>query len=340
MNESEDKKRLDEEIEKEIERRLQERLAELRAQITEEVLREVKERTPDFVEKREAVEPQVIPEKVEKEIKEGGAEEEEEFLRFPLNFRIQHFIMLVSVILLIITGLPLKFENYAVSQFVIRMIGGTRGHSVALHHLAAMALIYVGIHHFLYIIFSKQGRKDFIELLPRRKDFSDLAKQIKYFLGFSKERAKFGRFSYIEKFDYWAVYWGMVVMIGSGLIMWLFRGNFELPLVGKVNLPFGPGSITLYVHNIAKEAHSDEALLATLAIIIWHFYNVHLNPHKFPMSFTWITGKISRKEILEEHPLELEKILEERKRAAEKKSETSSGRKPEVGSQKSEGVEP
>jgi hypothetical protein len=67
-----------------------------------------------------------------------------------------------------------------------------------------------------------------------------------------------------------------------------------------------------FMLDIAKEAHSDEALLATLAIIIWHFYNVHLNPHKFPMSKTWITGKVSQHEMMDEHALEYEEILHRR----------------------------
>jgi len=123
-------------------------------------------------------------------------------------------------------------------------------------------------------------------------------RNVLYFFGWAKEGARFGRFSYIEKFDYWAVYWGMVIMIGSGLIMW----------AEELAMQFLPK----FALDIAHEAHSDEALLATLAIIIWHFYNVHLNPDHFPMSWTWWTGKISLEEMRRKHPLEYEEMLRER----------------------------
>lgn len=224
-------------------------------------------------------------------------EEEEFFQRLSLNLRLQHFIMLSSVLSLIITGLPLKFHEAALSHAIIEFFGGIENSSI-IHRVAATALIFVGVYHLLYTLLARQGRKDFLSLLPGLQDLRDYLQQIRYFLGKTSQKARFGRFSYIEKFDYWAVYWGMVIMIGSGSLLW-FEGT-ALKILPK------------FVLDIAKEAHSDEALLATLAIIIWHFYNVHLNPHKFPMSKTWITGKISKHEMLEEHGLEYDELMRRR----------------------------
>jgi len=263
---------------------VQEGLERLKEEIKDEIRREltrlVKEQ--QRIEKKKAKKPKRV--------------EEETFLRFSLNFRIQHVVLFMSCLILILTGLPLKFHDTGWAAFMFRVLGGIEG-SGLLHRIGATGLIGVGLYHLVYLAFFREGRQNFVAWLPRGKDFQDLFIQVKYYLGLSNQKARFGRFSYIEKFDYWAVYWGMVIMIGSGLLLW-----FE-----EISLRFVPK----FVIDIAKEAHSDEALLATLAIIIWHFYNVHFNPDKFPMNWAWLTGRISKKEMLEEHPLEYEKMLTE-----------------------------
>ncbi|HEY3250140.1 MAG TPA: cytochrome b/b6 domain-containing protein [Ignavibacteria bacterium] len=284
-----------EKIDKEVERRLEEKLAGLKIKIREEVKKEF----------QAAQESQVAAEVMPVQKKE------EFFVRFGLNFRIQHIILLTSTIMLIMTGVPLKFPKNPFSQVIIEWFGGPAG-ARSVHHFFALGLVFVGLYHLIYSFWSSEGRKDFYELLPSLKDFSDVYNQIKYYLGFRKEKVKYGRFSYVEKFDYWAVYWGLIMMIGTGMIMWMFQGKFDPIIFGEINLSFGPDMITNYVHAISREMHSDEALLATLVIIGWHFYNVHLNPHKFPMSKVWLTGKVTKKEILDEHPLEYEKILKQK----------------------------
>jgi cytochrome b subunit of formate dehydrogenase len=266
------------------------RLEEIASSLEERIERELKRVEMDIRRRSEIRKRR----KAEKEV-------EEYYLRLSLNLRLQHFVMLTSVLTLILTGLPLKFHDASLSHLIIGWLGGIQN-SAIIHRIAATGLICVGVYHLLYTILSRQGRRDFILLLPRKQDLLDYIQQIKYYLGKTDEKARFGRFSYIEKFDYWAVYWGMVIMISSGSLLW-FEG-IALRVLPK------------FVLDIAKEAHSDEALLATLAIIIWHFYNVHLNPHKFPMSKTWITGKISKSEMIEEHALEYEELQRRRAIAA------------------------
>ena len=211
--------------------------------------------------------------------------------RLSLHIRLQHMVLFSSCILLIVTGLPIKFHDAANSAFLIDIMGGP-GVTRILHRIGAIALTFIGVYHIYYCMVFKEGRKTFDLLIPRLQDARDAFHQIGYYLGIKKDRPLFGRFSYIEKFDYWAVYWGMVVMITSGYILW-FK-DWTINAFGK------------YVFDIGREAHSDEALLATLAIVIWHFYNVHFNPHKFPGSLTWLNGKITMEEFKEEHPLEYE----------------------------------
>ena len=144
--------------------------------------------------------------------------------------------------MLIATGIPLKFYDQSWALFFFKSLGGLKNTGV-LHRIGAVGLIAVGVFHILYLLFTADGRRNFMQLLPAPKDVMDLFVQIRYFLGKTDKHARFGRFSYVEKFDYWAVYWGMVVMVGSGIILW-FETNFPLT-----------------VYHIAREAHSDEARL-------------------------------------------------------------------------------
>jgi cytochrome b subunit of formate dehydrogenase len=235
--------------------------------------------------------------------KEKHREEGETFERFNRNFRFQHMVMFSSVIILVITGMPIKFPDFILSRFFINLWGGINN-STLVHRIGALMLVYFMLHHLVYSIFSRDGRRDFVLLIPMPKDLRDAVQNIRYFLGKTKEKPKFGRFSYIEKFDYWAVYWGCIIMIGSGAFLW--GESIVLKYLPKFAL------------DIAHEMHSDEALLATLAIVIWHFYNVHFNPDRFPGTLMWWHGRISEHEIKEEHPLEYEEIMARRaKQAAE-----------------------
>ena len=216
--------------------------------------------------------------------------------RLGLQFRIQHAILFTSTVLLILTGLPIKYHEAGLAKAVMALFGGPEVTSL-LHRVGAVGLTFVGLYHLVYTIFLKEGRSDFLRLIPKPQDARDALHQILYFLGVRKDRPLYGRFSYIEKFDYWAVYWGLVVMITSGYLMW-----FKEAAINQ----FGK-----FAYDIGREAHSDEALLATLAIVIWHFYNVHFNPKKFPGSLTWWHGRITVEELKEEPPLEYEEWLRE-----------------------------
>jgi len=257
--------------------------------LREKIKEEIKERYKKEIKK--------IKKEIEKKKKKKEKEEDGYFIRFGLNIRLQHFILAVGVLILIITGLPIKFHEAMWAKIILKIMGGIQVSRI-LHRVGASLLFIVSVWHMLYIIFTKEGRREFIELLPRPKDIMDFVQNIKYFLGFVDEKPKFGRFSYIEKFDYWAVYWGMVIMLGSGTILWFH--NFFLGVLPK------------FIIDIAKEVHSDEAMLATLAIVIWHWYNAHFNPEVFPFNPTIFTGKIPKERMIKEHPLEYEKIIKEK----------------------------
>jgi len=285
--------------------------------IKEKVLQELTEKLPEIISKRiERTKEEIIKEckniaiSSRKELLtlQKKEEKEEMFQRFNIHFRLQHMTLFTSVILLILTGLPLKFHDFSPVAFLVSLFGGIENTRIV-HRIAATLLILFMVYHTIYTIFHKEGRRDFFLLLPRLQDVKDVIQNLKYFLGLSPQKPRFGRFSYVEKFDYWAVYWGCVIMIGSGALMW-----FQ-----DLSLKFLPK----FVLDAAKEAHSDEALLATLAIVIWHFYNVHFNPDKFPGSLTWLHGKITKEEMMEHHPLEYEEIMKKREQEKNGKNKNS-----------------
>ncbi len=284
-------------IEKEVENALTEGLPELPPEEAEALKEKVRRRVREEMAKEAARLAREQRTREKKRQDEEMGEKEEKFERFNRNFRFQHMVLFSSVILLVLTGMPLKFPDFVLSRFLIALWGGIQN-STIVHRIAAGMLIYFMVHHFIYTILTRDGRRDFLLMIPGLQDAKDIRKNIRNFLGKSPDKPSFGRFSYIEKFDYWAVYWGCVIMIGSGLFLW-----FETEV-----MRFLPK----YAVDMAHEMHSDEALLATLAIVIWHFYNVHFNPDRFPGTLLWWHGQLTEHEMKEEHPLEYEEIMSRR----------------------------
>jgi thiosulfate reductase cytochrome b subunit len=190
------------------------------------------------------------------------------------------------------------------------------------HRAAALLLIADILWHFGTTILTRRGRSNFRELLPRRQDALDALALFGYNVGLSgwlyrkgvfrrffdrhpfwrfERPPEYGRYNFIEKLEYLAVAWGSLVMIVSGFFMW----NVELSL----------RLFPLWVHDIFVIAHGYEAMLAFLAVIIWHMYNVHLNPEVFPMSRIWLDGKITGRQLRTLHALEYRTIEDERRRA-------------------------
>lgn len=220
--------------------------------------------------------------------------------RFNIFFRIQHILMFVSVTALVITAIPLWCLRYPHSEAltgIIDFFGGLEAIR-AWHHIAGWMLTFAFAYHLLYVFIHPEGRRDLLLMMPGKKDFQDLYHNILYFTGKRNEPPQFGRFSYFEKFDYWAAFWGCVIMIGTGLIM-------LYPLKVTTSLPEGWGST---VFAVALEAHFHEAILAALALFIWHMFNVHFRPGKFPGSLMWLHGKTKEDEQQKEHPLEDKEI--------------------------------
>lgn len=214
------------------------------------------------------------------------------FHRFSLNERIQHAILFITVTLLALTGFPQKYSNLGWARTMVEFMGGI-GTVRLIHRINAAILLAAFVYHAVYGLYRLLIKRAPFEMLPRPKDVRDFLHNIGYYLGVRETRPRFDRFSYIEKFDYWAVFWGMAIMGGSGLILWF----------PTIVTRFLPGVVV----PIATAAHSDEALLAISAIVLWHLYNAHLNPRVFPFNRSIFTGRLSKHDMMEEHPLEYER---------------------------------
>ncbi len=220
-----------------------------------------------------------------------------EYLRFNVTERIQHVILFVTFLLLAFTGWALKYPEVEHSQWWIRIWGGAETAGL-IHRIAGIIMLIDFVWHVIYLAYmlstGKMKLRMNTTIIPIPKDVVDAIKNILYFVGLSKEKPLFGRFSYIHKFDYWAVFWGMGIIGLSGLFL-------AFPVWAS---NFFPSWSVNWIWEVMFIMHSDEALLAIVFILFWHFYNEHLKWGKFPMSMTWITGKISLEDMKHEHPLE------------------------------------
>jgi cytochrome b subunit of formate dehydrogenase len=217
------------------------------------------------------------------------------YLRMTLNERMQHINLAVNFTLLVITGFALSYSTaFWVSPITDAPLGMTfRGF---LHRLCGVATLFLGGYHLLYLAFTERGRGIAKDMIPGLKDAQDLWETLKnnLFINRPAKALKMPRFNFREKLEYLGLIWGTIVMTVTGFILW-FKTEW---------LQFFP----LWTWDVARTIHFYEAVLATLTIIVWHFYSVVFNPDVYPMSWAWITGDLTEHEMEEEHGLELEKI--------------------------------
>lgn len=211
------------------------------------------------------------------------------YQRFSVAQRIEHFVLILSFTLLALTGLPQKFFFSDISQWIISAFGGIESIRIV-HRVAATVFCLQAIYHLVVMGYKLYVLRLDPSMLPSLKDGQDAIQWFLYNLGLRKERPKMPRYNFMEKMEYWAMVWGLVIMALTGFMLWN-------PIATSRALPG-------VVIPAAKAAHGAEAILAVLAIILWHFYNVHIKHWNWSM----IKGTLSREEMEEEHALELEQI--------------------------------
>ncbi|MCF7673978.1 MAG: cytochrome b/b6 domain-containing protein [Akkermansiaceae bacterium] len=204
--------------------------------------------------------------------------------RMDFNQRFQHLVLMVSFILLAVTGFALKFPNTWFAHLM-----GSEDIRRSVHRIAGLVMLGGGVYHLWYVALTRNGRQLLRDLWPRCRDLGDLVTNLGHLL-LGRPKAKFGRFGYPEKLEYWAVVWGTLVMGVTGLAIWF-----------KIDVTHW---LPRWVVDVAVTVHYYEAILACLAIVIWHFYHVMFDPDVYPMNFAWLSGRVPKKWHHEEHPLD------------------------------------
>ncbi len=221
--------------------------------------------------------------------------EERTIERINLQLRVQHFALMVSVTLLILTGLALLYRDSAFGRFLIALEGGFEARGT-IHRIAAGLLIATAFYHLFYILFSRAGHEEFMQMLLRAQDFKDYGAALLYDLGLRAQRPQLDRYSYREKFQYWAFALFVVIMIISGFILWFHDWFF--------------GLLPKWAFDVALAVHSGTGTLILIVLTLWHLYLVHLAPGRFPIDWSFWDGKISEKQLQQEHPLEYKRLKE------------------------------
>lgn len=233
---------------------------------------------------------------------ERAKQEERQYQRFSRLNRALHVIMIVSFMSLALTGMTLKFSYTQWAVILSRFFGGFESAGY-IHRLAAVMMIGLFVAHFVDL--TRRKRREYgtwramifgpDTMLFNKRDLRDFIAALKWFLG-KGPRPEYGRWTYWEKFDYIAVFWGIAVIGSTGMMLW-FPEIFTLIFPG-------------WFINVATIIHSDEALLAVGFIFTVHFFNTHLRPEKFPMDIVIFTGRMSLEELQRDKPAEYKTLVE------------------------------
>jgi formate dehydrogenase subunit gamma len=240
--------------------------------------------------------------------------------RYSVHIVIQHLIIFITFLLLAATGLPIFFSDLFWAPYVISFFGGI---DIArrIHRVSAVIMMLGSAYHVVTILGGtlwKILRNEFDykrTQIPRLKDLQDFIHDLKYFMGLEPYRPKMEKFMYKQKLHYMAILYGSCVLMAAGSVL-LFpdiMAKMIAATFGKI-LPLGAiggDSYSAFFQDLVRLMHADEAVMALIVLAFWHWVNVHFVPGRFPMQWTFLTGKITREHQIEEHFLEYINNLKE-----------------------------
>ena len=218
----------------------------------------------------------------------------DDVVRFDARQRAEHVVVIALFAVLALTGFPQKFPDSPWAPLLAGAVGGI-GAARFLHRAAGLLFAALAVGHLAGVTMGALRRRVPFSMVPTKKDFTDAMGMLRYYMGSSRERPRFDRFDYREKFEYWGLVFGALIMTATGFVL-LFPLAAARVLDGAL-IP------------VAKIAHSQEGLMAFLVVITWHIYNAHFTPEVFPFNPTIFTGKISRAHMRRDHPLEYERVF-------------------------------
>ena len=208
-------------------------------------------------------------------------------MRLTLNERTQHLALLISFIVLVVTGFALKYPHSFWAEPLVQWEKNfpLRG---LLHRIAAVVLMVGSVYHLIYLMTRPSGRRWVKDMLPKVRDVHEAVETVGYNLGYRSHLPRYARFNYIEKAEYWALVWGTIVMAITGILLWAHDWV----------LAYLPGPMSIL--DVATAVHFYEAILATFSILLWHFYAVIFDPDVYPLKWTLLTGRAPEHEVREE----------------------------------------
>ncbi len=207
--------------------------------------------------------------------------------RFDNKWLVQHMLLIISFFTLVLTGFGLKFSQTAPMLLLSKIGFGVAVRGV-LHRIAAVVMVGTGFYHLYYLFGRRQNRGEFKNLRPNKQDFLHLYENVKFYTEKSTHKPRFSRYGYIEKAEYWAMVWGTVIMALTGTVLWF-------PELSATILP-------AWSIKVSETIHYWEAVLATLSIIIYHFFFVIFHPEHYPLNLTFLTGKMTKEQAKDHFP--------------------------------------
>lgn len=224
-----------------------------------------------------------------------------EVARFTTHELVQHWVLLVTLTVLALTGLALFFHSSWLGRTLISLEGGIESRG-SIHRVFAVALIILAIWHFIYVVFTERGHRQLMAMKLHGRDFNHVGELLAYYLGRRAELPPFGRFTPMQKLQYWGAGLGSLLMIATGFVLWFHTQAMAV--------------MPKWVIDVTTIVHGYEGLLLFALLFGWHLYIVHLSPGNFPLQQTFLTGTISRERLWREHREEYRELYGEEPPAA------------------------